>query len=216
MMLSRFDKQVPEITVIANVRDGSNEQPVQIAFDSTISEGATFTSSSTDYPVETGAVSQDHITNKPVMLAMQIIISQSRTSTYEFANSTGSDMMDDLRDSAVNAGGSIGLSALGSQFEQVSALVSLGASGLKKYKTSSTSRDRCAELLDTLTDLYKKKAIFNVKQSLKSYNNVHIVNMSYMRAEDAENALTIDLELKQLQTTSRPRNKLGACFLSCL
>ena len=157
-----------------------------VTFDCTISESVTAAYESTEYAVETGFVSQDHIRALPKTITMKVASSDT-----PFA-------------SVLDSIAATGVGFLASKLPPlITGLVGTGAEIYYNASSAASSEaTRSSAAWNQILNAAEKMEPFDVTTATGIYKNYHIQKLYYEKNKDNENGIVIVIEMKEIKQYS--------------
>lgn len=167
-------------------------------FDAVIEESSELMTDVTQFPIESGAVGNDHAVQRPLTLIMRVGVSDNpfRALRADAADSSGA-----VLGSAI--GGMTGqvLSALSPGF---AVAAGLAASIANAAYAAGQAKVRSQAVLDQIRTIQRANAIINVVSAKREYRSMMITATRQQTTKQNEQGLELEVELTQLLTVQSP------------
>jgi len=171
-----------------------------IVFDATITESSELTTEVTEFPVETGAIGNDHAVQRPLRITMRVGISDNparaiRAAATEQIPGVGGEAVAGL--TGVGLGQGVG-TAVGQLSGAQAAAAGLGASIASAAYSAGRPETRSQSALDAIRDIQKRNRIIDVVGAKTIYRNCMITSTRQETNKENERGLELVVELTQL------------------
>lgn len=170
-------------------RPSINVDDVELYFDATLEESSELTTEVTEYPIEAGAIGNDHAIQQPLSLTMRVGISDN---PFAAARANAGSI-------GANALGTVGGAALGQLGGTAASVAGIGGGALNAASTAGRAETRSQTALDTIRDeIQKKNLIVQVVANKKTYDDMMIVATRQETTKENEGGLELVIEFRQL------------------
>lgn len=170
-------------------RPSINVDDLELYFDATLEESSELTTEVTEYPIEAGAIGNDHAVQQPLTLTMRVAISDNPFAALRAR--AGSV--------AGNALGTVAGGALSQLGGTAASVAGVGGGALNAASTAGRAETRSQAALDTVRDeIQRRNRIVQVVANKKTYDDMIIVSTRQETTKDNEGGLELVIEFQQL------------------
>ena len=159
-------------------------------FDAVLSESSELLTDVTEFPIETGAIGNDHAVQRPLTLTMRVGVSDNpaRALRAEAGDATG-----------LLAGAAVG-GFLSGVSENIAIASGIAASEVNAAYTAGQDPVRSQSVLDAVRDIQRANRIVSIVTLKRQYENVMITGTRQETNKENEGGLELIVDMKQLLT----------------
>lgn len=163
-----------------------------IVFDATLTESTELVTDVTEFPVETGAIGNDHAVQRPLRITMRVGISDNPARAIRAA---AGDSLGAL--AGIGIGQGVGTVA-GQLGPQAASAAGIGASIANAAFSAGQADTRSQSALDAIRDIQKRNRIIDVVGTKTLYENCMITSTRQETNKANERGLELVVEMQQL------------------
>ena len=181
------------VGLFTDSRTGITANDIEFYFDATLEESSEMTTEVTEFPIEVGAIGNDHAVQQPLTLTMRVGISDNPFAAAR-ANAGGA---------VTNLLGAAGGAALGQLSGEAAAVAGVASGAVSAASTAGRAETRSQAALDTVRDeIQRRNRIVQVVASKRVYENMMIVSTRQETTKENEGGLELVIEFQQLLTVA--------------
>jgi hypothetical protein len=165
----------------------------ELVFDAVISESSEMATEITQFPIETGAIGNDHAVQKPLRISLRLGVSDNVF--RHLATQTGG--LSSLASASLSAASGKLITEVGKR-AVVAGLGGSVANAVYAAYTAGRAETRSQSMLEAVRDLQRSNAIVNVVGAKSQYTNCMIVGTRQEVTAENENGLDLVVDLQQL------------------
>ncbi len=167
-------------------------------FDAVLDESSELITEVTEFPVETGAVGNDHAVQRPLTLIMRVGVSDNPSRALRaLASDAGGPIAGNLAGTAIGAG-------IGQLSTSVAVAAGLSGSLANAAFAAGQARTRSQSALEDMRTLQRENKIIDVVGIKGSYKNMMITATRQGTTKENEQSLELVVEMRQLLTITSP------------
>lgn len=173
-------------------------------FDALLEESSELITDVTEYPIETGAIGNDHAVDRPLRLTMTVALSDNL-----FKSALAHDSIPQDWKSAASKMGPVVGTAVGATFGMLggAAAAMRGIGGSVMTELAGSLGSRSSKMIAAIRALQQSHALIDVVGAKETYTNVLITNTRVQVTKENEGGLEMVVEMQKLYIVNSLANQ---------